>query len=406
MKTIVNKGEAVKGIAAVLAVGLALGAGLFVASGCSKGEAPGNEEGSGGSSSHQGHTPRDATQATSKTRTYYIAADEVDWDYAPSGKNQITGEPFGEEENVFVRQGEHRIGKTYRKALYREYTNERFTELKPRPPEQEYLGTLGPILRAEVGDTIKVVFKNNTDFPASMHPHGLFYEKGSEGSPYQDSTSGDKKGDDVVEPGEERTYLWEVPDRAGPGPHDPSSIMWMYHSHVDEPVDTNAGLMGPIIVTREGMAEEDGSPKGVDREFVTLFTVFDENVSPYLEHNIEEFAGDPKGVDTEDEGFVESNLMHSINGYVFGNMPMMEMEKGEKVRWYAMGMGTEVDLHTPHWHGNTVLNMGMRTDVVDLLPATMVVADMVPDAIGKWLYHCHVNDHINAGMSVRYSVKQ
>jgi FtsP/CotA-like multicopper oxidase with cupredoxin domain len=265
---------------------------------------------------------------------------------------------------------------------------------------------LGPILRAEVGDTIKVVFKNNTDFPASMHPHGLFYEKGSEGSPYQDSTSGDKKGDDVVEPGEERTYLWEVPDRAGPGPHDPSSIMWMYHSHVDEPVDTNAGLMGPIIVTREGMAEEDGSPKGVDREFVTLFTVFDENVSPYLEHNIEEFAGDPKGVDTEDEGFVESNLMHSINGYVFGNMPMMEMEKGEKVRWYAMGMGTEVDLHTPHWHGNTVLNMGMRTDVVDLLPATMVVADMVPDAIGKWLYHCHVNDHINAGMSVRYSVKQ
>jgi manganese oxidase len=89
-------------------------------------------------------------------------------------------------------------------------------------------------------------------------------------------------------------------------------------------------------------------------------------------------------VDTEGEGFVESNLMHSINGYVFGNMPMMEMEEGEKVRWYAMGMGTEVDLYTPHWHGNTVLNMGMRTDVVDLLPATKVVADMVPDAIGKW----------------------
>ena len=225
MRTIVNKGEGVKGLAAVLAVGLALALGLFVASGCKQGEAPGNEEGSGGSSSHQGHASRDATQATSKTRTYYIAADEVDWDYAPSGKNQITGEPFGEEENVFVRQGEHRIGKTYRKALYREYTNERFTELEPRPPEQEYLGTLGPILRAEVGDTIKVVFKNNTEFPASMHPHGLFYEKGSEGSPYQDGTSGDKKGDDAVQPGEERTYLWEVPERAGPGPHDLSSIM-------------------------------------------------------------------------------------------------------------------------------------------------------------------------------------
>jgi manganese oxidase len=174
----------VKVATTVLVVSLALGSGLFVASGCKQGEAPGHQEESGGSSAHQGHASRDATKATSKTRTYYIAADEVDWDYAPSGKNQITGEPFGEEENVFVRQGEHRIGKTYRKALYREYTDERFTELEPRPPEQEYLGTLGPILRAEVGDTIKVVFKNNTDFPASMHPHGLFYEKGSEGSPY------------------------------------------------------------------------------------------------------------------------------------------------------------------------------------------------------------------------------
>ena len=94
-----------KGLAAVLAVSLALGAGMFLASGCKQGEAPGKEEGSGGSSSHQGHPPRDATKASLKTRTYYIAADEVDWDYAPSGKNQITGEPFGEEENVFVRQG-------------------------------------------------------------------------------------------------------------------------------------------------------------------------------------------------------------------------------------------------------------------------------------------------------------
>jgi hypothetical protein len=40
MRTIVNKG-AVKRVAAVLVVGLALGSGLFVESGCSQGEAPG-----------------------------------------------------------------------------------------------------------------------------------------------------------------------------------------------------------------------------------------------------------------------------------------------------------------------------------------------------------------------------
>jgi hephaestin len=28
-----------------------------------------------------------------------------------------------------------------------------------------------------------------------------------------------------------------------------------------------------------------------------------------------------------------------------------------------MAMGTAVDLHTPHWYGNTVVANGMRTDV-------------------------------------------
>ena len=39
------------------------------------------------------------------TRTYYIAADEVEWDYAPLGHNGITGEPFGDQENTFVATG-------------------------------------------------------------------------------------------------------------------------------------------------------------------------------------------------------------------------------------------------------------------------------------------------------------
>jgi hephaestin len=186
---------------------------------------------------------------------------------------------------------------------------------------------------------------------------------------------------------------------------DPSSVMWMYHSHVDEPGDTNAGLMGPIIVTARGKARPDGSPLDVDREFVNVFAVMDENASPYLRSNIDTFTGDPASVDPSADDFVESNLMHGINGYVYGNLPLMRMQKNEHVRFYLMGMGTEVDLHTPHWHGNTVTVMGMRTDVAELLPATMKTADMVPDAVGTWLYHCHVNDHITAGMQARYVVE-
>jgi hephaestin len=338
-------------------------------------------------------------------RVHYIAADEVDWDYAPSGRNQITGDPFGPTEDVFVQTGPDRIGHVYRKALYREYTDGTFTTLKPVAAKWRHLGVLGPAIHAEVGDTIHVVFKNNTRFGASMHPHGVRYAKDSEGAGYDDGTSAAKKADDDVAPGTMHTYVWEVPDRAGPGPMDPSSVMWMYHSHVDEPGDTNAGLMGPIIVTGRGKARADGSPLDVDREFVNVFSVMDENASPYLRHNIDTFTGDPASVDPDDEGFGESNLMHGINGYVFGNLPLMRMRKGEHVRFYLMGMGTEVDLHTPHWHGNTVAVMGMRSDVAELLPASMKTADMVPDAVGTWLYHCHVNDHITAGMMARYVVE-
>jgi len=338
------------------------------------------------------------------TRTYYIAADEVAWDYAPSGINEISGEPFGEQENVFVERGPDRIGRVYLKALYRQYTDASFATLKPPTPEWEHLGTLGPVIRAEVGDSVRVVFKNNTRFPTTFHVHGLSYAKDSEGAPYSDGTSGADKADDAVPAGGTHTYIYGVPRRAGPGPNDPSSIVWIYHSHVDETADTNAGLIGPIIVTRRGKAKSDGAPRDVDREFVTLFTVFNENASPYLETNIERFARKPETVDREDEEFEESNLMHSINGYVYGNLPMLTMSSGERVRWYLLGMGTEVDLHTPHWHGNTVLENGLRRDAVELLPASSKLADMNPDNPGTWLYHCHVNDHIDAGMVARYRV--
>jgi hypothetical protein len=62
---------------------------------------------------------------------YYIAADEVVWDYAPSyPDNPIMGEPFGSEESVYLKQGDDRIGRRYLKAVYREYTDGSFSTLK------------------------------------------------------------------------------------------------------------------------------------------------------------------------------------------------------------------------------------------------------------------------------------
>ncbi len=96
--------------------------------------------------------------------------------------------------------------------------------------------------------------------------------------------------------------------------------------------------------------------------------------------------------------------MFSINGLLDGNLPMLTMKKGERVRWYLLSNGNEDDVHTPHWHGQTVTYMHMRMDMVNLLPMTMVTADMEPDNVGTWLFHCHVADHLDGGMVTRFTV--
>ena len=346
-----------------------------------------------------------AAKPTGVTRKYYISSDPVRWNYVPKGRNGITGKPFDETAQVFVGGGPGRVGTTYKKCLYRGYTNASFSRLRSRPARDAYLGVLGPVIHAEVGDTIKVVFRNTCAFPTSVHPHGVFYAKSSEGAPYADGTRGSAKADDLVPTGGRHVYTWRVPPRAGPGPGDVSSVMWMYHSHADEIADTYAGLMGPMVVTRAGMARADGTPKDVDRELFQDFFIDNESQSPLLGDSEDELGTGPfPESPEEDEAYEEANLKHSINGYLYGNQPMVTLRKGQHVRWYVMAMGTEVDLHTPHWHGNDVTVNGMRMDVVDLLPASMITADMVPDNPGTWLFHCHVNDHIAAGMMTRYRV--
>ncbi|HMI58682.1 MAG TPA: multicopper oxidase domain-containing protein, partial [Gemmatimonadaceae bacterium] len=98
----------------------------------------------------------------------------------------------------------------------------------------------------------------------------------------------------------------------------------------------------------------------------------------------------------------------SINGFVRGNMPLeaLTLKRGQHVRWYVMSSTNDFDFHSPHWHGNTVTIAGMRTDVTFLGPMAMVIADMYPDDVGTWLFHCHVSFHNEAGMAVRYRVVQ
>ena len=80
--------------------------------------------------------PAQATDDTGATggrvRTYYVAAEEVDWDYAPLGIDMNTGKPFEGTAAAYTQPGPDRIGRIYRKAIYREYTDGTFTTRKPR----------------------------------------------------------------------------------------------------------------------------------------------------------------------------------------------------------------------------------------------------------------------------------
>jgi manganese oxidase len=299
------------------------------------------------------------------TRKYYIAAEEVTWDYAPSGRDLIHGRSI-----PAPWLGQTRWGKT----RYIEYTDATFSV---RKPQAEWLGILGPIIRAEVGDTILVEFRNRSRFPHSMHPHGLRYDKANEGSMYLPSGRGGS-----VPPGGHFSYTWLADEGSGPGPGDANSVVWWYHAHMDEAKETNAGLLGPIIITAKGESKPDGTPKGVDSEFVAMFMVFDEL----------------KGKD--------AGLFHAINGYIFGNLPGMIVKGGARVRWYLLAMGNERDLHSPHWHGKTVQYGSRHTDVVELLPGSMTSVDMIADNPGTWLLHCHVADHMEAGMMATYTIYQ
>ncbi len=361
-----------------------------------------------------------------KTRHYYIAAEPDQWDFMPAGSDPVCG--MTPSRAILA---EHLV----RKVRYFQYTDGTFTERMPQTPR---LGILGPVLRGVVGDYMEITFLNRTALPLSMHPHGVKYDKDSEGSYYTDndpSQSLQRSKPDHFAPGlgaavgpfARFTYVWYLVEKSGPLPTEPISNCWLYHSHVGGEVVMNLGLEGFIIVTDPKRARPDGTPDDVDREMPALFMIFNQGHTDPEE--AEEQAKAARSGRPLDAGVIsslaivngnqpsgapglgqtnaadsaadlqEASERHTINGYIYGNLPGLEMNEGERVRWYLFGLGSESDLHTPHWHGLRVMEEGVRrTDTIELLPGSMKVADMLADNPGNWLFHCHVADHMANGM--------
>jgi len=321
-------------------------------------------------------------RAQAQQRLHYIAADEVIWSYVPQRKDLIGGQPL-------PRLGRKQLGWTFHKAIYREYSDRYFDQLASVPPLERYRGLLGPAIHAEAGDTVVVVFKNRTRMPVDIAPAGL--------------RSSPKPA--AVMPGTTRTFTWSIGANDGPIGHDASSALYMYSSDVAQSADENAGLIGPLIVTRQGAARADGSPNDVDQEVYTLFSAQRESLSALLDVNLHDRSINPRGIriKADVDTLFDDNTFPTINGYGFGNMPLPVLRVTHRVRWYLLSTSNAYDFHAPMWDGQTVLSQGNRTDSIALTWRHAIV-DMVPDDPGVFVLRCTVNVHLMGGMKARYRV--
>jgi len=87
------------------------------------------------------------------------------------------------------------------------------------------------------------------------------------GALYPDGTSGRNKDDDMVPPGKNYTYVWPVREEYAPAPADANCLTWVYHSHIDAPKDICSGLIGPLLVCKEGKMPRNLFPSVLKSEY-------------------------------------------------------------------------------------------------------------------------------------------
>lgn len=121
-------------------------------------------------------------------------------------------------------------------------------ETKPGVVQQgmAYNGQIpGPQLHADLGDTVRIVLRNELDEPTALHSHGLLVPNAMDGVPGLTQPS--------ILPGELFTYEFKLRNA---GSH-------MYHSHFNSAEQVTSGLLGAFIV------HDTADPK-VDQDYVLI----------------------------------------------------------------------------------------------------------------------------------------
>ncbi|XP_018584646.2 coagulation factor V [Scleropages formosus] len=325
--------------------------------------------------------------------TYYIAAEEIIWDYAPNIPDYIDSEY----QSKYLKQGRDRIGKKYKKAVFVEYVNETFTVKKENKQRKMETGILGPVIRAQIRDVVKVVFKNKASRPYSIYPHGLTIDKDAEGTYYPEGGNQTH----AVQPGQTYTYVWKVIDEDEPTDRDSRCLTRMYHSAVDIPRDIASGLVGHLLICKSQSLNKRNVQLKADKEQQAMLAVFDENKSWYLDENIKTFCSDPSNVNKNSPDFYESNVMHSINGYVYDSGQNLMFCNGEIVTWHMSSVGAQDNIQTVTFYGHSFELNERVEDVLSLFPMTGETITMSMDNLGHWLL-TSLNSHAKKGMRLNF----
>ncbi|XP_056145397.1 coagulation factor V [Lampris incognitus] len=328
-----------------------------------------------------------------KEWTYYIAAEEIIWNYAPLMP------PFIDKDYKlqYLTQGPTRIGGQYKKVVYTQYTNETFTKRKEEKQRKAEVGILGPVIRAQIRDVVKVVFKNMASRPYSIYPHGLTIEKSEEGFNYP--AGGNHTH--AVQPGQTHTYTWKVNEVDEPMDGDSRCLTRLYHSAVDTTRDIASGLVGPLLICKTQSLSVRNVQMRADKEQHAVFTVFDENKSWYLDQNIRSYCDRAK-VNKADPHFYKSNVMHTINGYAFESGPTLGFCNGEIATWHVSSIGALDNIQTVTFYGHAFEVNDRTEDFLSLYPMTGETIFMDMDNIGVWLLASLNTHETTKGMRVKF----
>ncbi|MEQ2224051.1 hypothetical protein ILYODFUR_003489 [Ilyodon furcidens] len=333
-----------------------------------------------------------------RPRYYYIAAEEITWDYGIKTPHQFI-------KPREMRRGMRKFLPKYVKVVYRAYMDKDFKQPIYRGELQEHLGIMGPVIRTEVNDLLTVIFKNNAKRPYSFHLHGV-YDRNQHAGPTQSSSSSGIPGE-PVNPGETRTYNWKISQKQGPSNPEFDCKTGAYYSTVDKERDLHTGLIGALVICKSGTLQNHRNTQPGIQDFSLLFHTFDETKSWYHEENLQRYCSPPCQANTEDPWYHTSNKFAAINGYVAETLPGLIVAQHQPVRWHLLNVGGDKEYHAVHFHGlpfTVHAEEEHRMGVFNLFPGVFGTVEMRPPTVGTWLVECTIGDYQLAGMRAKLLV--